>query len=452
MSRDQQRTFTFINNAELVSIIESARRFIIYAAPSISEPVAKSLSSFAEKYKDAALRIIVDADAEAFRLGFGEAEGLKLLTEKQLDIRRASGLRIAVLVADENAWVYSPTPEIIFEQPDSAISNAVKVNVEFAKQILFSIAPDISVAVKEDVLDKSIIIDESTDEDNSLPAESTKSILDESFLTDEVIPEIGTEAFTQQDMEKIETELKENPPQKFDTARRVRVYRGYIQFVELSFTGCRLTSKTITLPQSILNVTDETLREKVRTTCRILDGRNILSMRVKLLEDKTKKLRKDYIKCLGDRYGSVILRKKRAEFDVKVNEIQEELKQLKETIREELEAEIDKSLSGLVEMLLSGLLQNPPPTFRNSNNEVDKDLLKKFLSSEIKKQLPDPNKLVESMNFYCDYKDVTFEMLNDKDFVQAVNDNYPDENFVKLYSEEQTIAERAKKNAEQETL
>ncbi len=57
-------------------------------------------------------------NAEVFRLGFGEQAGLVLLSEKQIDIRRAAGLRIAVLAADENAWVYSPTPEIIFEQPD----------------------------------------------------------------------------------------------------------------------------------------------------------------------------------------------------------------------------------------------------------------------------------------------------------------------------------------------
>src|SRR3982751_1431598 len=115
------KTFTFINNEKLCEIIEDASQHIIYAAPSIAASVAQSLCGFAERNTDAALRVIVDANAEAFRLGFGEQAGLTFLADKRIDIRRATGLRIAVLVADENAWVYSPTPEIIFEQPNTDI-------------------------------------------------------------------------------------------------------------------------------------------------------------------------------------------------------------------------------------------------------------------------------------------------------------------------------------------
>jgi hypothetical protein len=137
----EYKTFTFINNEKLCVISEAASRHVIYAAPSIAESVAKALCQFAERNENAALRVIVDANAESFRLGFGEQAGLALLVEKHIDIRRAEGLRIAVLVADKNAWVYSPTPEIIFEQPTINISNAIQVSVEFAEQILLSIAP-----------------------------------------------------------------------------------------------------------------------------------------------------------------------------------------------------------------------------------------------------------------------------------------------------------------------
>ena len=72
---------------------------------------------------NAAVRVVIDSDSDAFLLGFGDPDGLYLLIDRGIDVRRATGLRIAVLVADDRAWVYSPTPEIIFEQPNQSVSN-----------------------------------------------------------------------------------------------------------------------------------------------------------------------------------------------------------------------------------------------------------------------------------------------------------------------------------------
>lgn len=444
MNNNQPKTFTFINNEELVRVIKSATRHIIYAAPSVSESVAAALCNFKENNQTAALRVIIDSDSETFRLGFGEQAGVKLLADRPIDIHRAPGLRIAVLLADENAWVYSPTPEIIFEQPTAAISNAVQVNVEFAKQILFSIAPDISVVANEDVLDEAIITEDSIPEINDLDSK-VKSVLDESFLTEESIPEIGTEVFTKEDLKTIETELKESPPQKFDQKRKVRVYQGYFQFVELSFSGCRLTNKTISLPKYLLNIADEELRNRVKTTCRVLGDNSSLSIKVRMFEEKIKNLRRDYLKPLGERFGSVILRSQRSEFDLKIKEITGELTKLREVIKEDLAFEIDESRKNLFEMLLPGLMKNPPPQIKNSGRDLDEQLLKTYLNFELGKQMPRPEHLISNMQLYCDYKDVTFEMLNGNGFIKAIKKNYPDKKFDKLYSEEQTIGQRKTK-------
>jgi hypothetical protein len=177
------KTFTFVNNEKLCSIIASASKHIIYAAPSIAGSVALSLCEFAERNNNKSLRVIIDANAEAFRLGFGQQSGLELLISRQLDIRRAEGLRIAILVADENAWVYSPTPEIIFEQPTISINNAIQVSVDFAEQILLSLAPDLRL-------------------------ESADEVLSQSIIAEDLVPEIGAESITPRDIEKIEQERK----------------------------------------------------------------------------------------------------------------------------------------------------------------------------------------------------------------------------------------------------
>lgn len=205
MAVSETKTFTFINHQLIAQIIQSADKHIVYAAPGIAETVAQAIEQFSRKSEKVSLRVVVDTDAEAIRLGFGDFSGINFLTEKKIEIRQAKGLRIAVLIADENAWIYSPTPEIIFEQPTAATSNAIRVNKDFALEILQSIAPDISLV--ENILDASII-----------PAT--------------LQPEIGGEIITGEDIVKIDASLKENPPQKFDAARKVRVYQGYFQFLE----------------------------------------------------------------------------------------------------------------------------------------------------------------------------------------------------------------------------
>ena len=423
---ENNKTFTCVNNDMLCSIIESATKHIIYAAPSIWENVAKSLCAFCEKNENANLRIIIDADPDAFRLGFGNQAGLKLLVDKQLEIRRATGLRIAVLVADEQAWVYSPTPQIIFEQPTQKISNAVKVNVEFAKQILLSVAPDISIVPKEDILEESIIAVDLT-------------------------PEIGVEVFTKQDIEIIEIEMEKNPPREFDADREVRVYQGYIQFVELSLSGCRLVGQTITIPKYLLEISDDKLRERVKTTCRMIQNKGGFSAKMQVIEAKVRKIRQEFLKSLGERYGSVMLRRRQEEFDKKLNEIQEELKKLCDTIKEDLDKELLDNRESLIEMLLPGLMRmkNPPADLESTHfGEVDEGLARRHIRYELNKQMPYVEDLISGMKLICDYKDVTFKMLDDKEFTKLIEEKFPEEKFEKLYSEEQTISEKEKKIAQ----
>ncbi|HEV7646116.1 MAG TPA: hypothetical protein VGO50_19425 [Pyrinomonadaceae bacterium] len=102
---------------------------------------------FADSDKDIAGRIIIDAHPASYWDGFGEIDGLILLTEANFEVRKATGLRIGVLVIDEKAWVFSPTPEIIFDQPDENTFNAIEVSRDFAQQILVSIAPEFSFSV-----------------------------------------------------------------------------------------------------------------------------------------------------------------------------------------------------------------------------------------------------------------------------------------------------------------
>jgi hypothetical protein len=411
-------TFTYLNNQKLSEIIGSARRHLIYAAPSVASSVADSLG--VARNDNATVRVVIDADPDAFRLGFGDPDGLALLIDRGIDVRRAAGLRIAVLVADDRAWVYSPTPEIIFEQPNQSVSNAVQVSVDFATQILVSLAPDIVTNTDNDVPSATIIAHDA--------------------------PEIGIESVTSQDLIEIDKQLKENPPQKFDATRKVRVYQGYFQFVQLSLTGCRLSAHTISIPKILLNIAEDSdLQDRVRSTCRLVDNTSDFAKKVKVIERKVRKLREDHARSLGERYGSVILRKERTEFDKKVTEIQKELATFSAMVKEGLDREIKNSREKLIAMLLPGFMKNPPKRLTSGLfGDLNEVLASEFMGEELDKELPDVDDLIGEMQLNCDYKDVTFEMLNDTDFVKLIQVKFPYNDFNKLYAEEQTIAQRPK--------
>ena len=63
------------------------------------------------------LTLIIDADPEVCRLGYGTVEWLTALqalaNDQMLPIRYQPGLRLGVLVADARMWVYAPTPLLI---------------------------------------------------------------------------------------------------------------------------------------------------------------------------------------------------------------------------------------------------------------------------------------------------------------------------------------------------
>jgi hypothetical protein len=412
------KTFTFINDEKLCKIIDSAKTHIIYTAPSISIRVAKSLCAFVEDNEKAHLRVIVDADAEAFRLGFGEYAGLRILADKLIDIRCAKGLRIAFLVADKLAWVYSPTPEIIFEQPSADINNAIQVSVEFAEQLLLSVAPDVFIRSADRV-----------------SGEGSAEV---------ALPEIGGNVLTNQVLATIEKDLDENPPLKFDAVRKVRIYQGYFQFVELSLTGCQLNRHTIDIPQTLLNIAqDSNLQNRIRSTCRLVDNTSEFSRKLKDIEAQVRELRKHFIKPLGEKYGSVILRRAREDFEKEVEVIRKNLYALRNEVKGELQQEIDNSRENLIKMLLPGVMNNPPKALTAQLFEkLTEEIATKFIADKLDKRIPETESLIGEMKLNCYYKDVTFETLNDPDFINAIEERYPYNNFAKLYSEQEAIAQR----------
>lgn len=121
---DDKRTFTVATDAAVISMIESAKRRLVVIAPALSLAVATALAARFDDLERLDLRVILDADAEVYRLGFGEREALDVIRDAAsrnlLDLRVQPGVRIGVIISDEDTMVFAPISKNIEAGSDTA--------------------------------------------------------------------------------------------------------------------------------------------------------------------------------------------------------------------------------------------------------------------------------------------------------------------------------------------
>ena len=102
-------------------------------------------------------------------------------------------------------------PQVIEAQPHRDAPNAVFVTESQARTLLRALAPDL--ANQDDPQQESL------------------------FEVVPLKPEIGITPLSTGKVQSEKLDLEMCPPQKFDLARRIRVYSSFIQFIELTLTA-----------------------------------------------------------------------------------------------------------------------------------------------------------------------------------------------------------------------
>ena len=186
-----------LNNEVLSNTIKHATKRLLYMAPGVTMSVAIELNNAWDRIGIDNVNIILDVDAEIFRLGYGEIQALTMLEtearEKGTLISHQPGVRIGLLIADEEVIVYTPTPLLIeadSKQPDHP--NAIRLG-----ELPENIAKDLGLG--------------------------PQGIIDQN---------IGLEKAPSKAIEKVAEELKLNPPMKFNVAKTIMVFNSSFEFVE----------------------------------------------------------------------------------------------------------------------------------------------------------------------------------------------------------------------------
>jgi hypothetical protein len=81
-------------------------------APALTTPVARALAARMVDLPALSLTVILDADAEVYRMGYGDPEALEIIRkaskEAMFDLREQPGVRIGVVISDDRTMVYAP--------------------------------------------------------------------------------------------------------------------------------------------------------------------------------------------------------------------------------------------------------------------------------------------------------------------------------------------------------
>ncbi len=419
---ESPRSFTNADDQRLIALIQSARQRLVVAAPGISTPVGKALAQVIDSLlAPSQLVVILDVDPEVCRLGFGTIEGLeavqRALAARQLQLQSADGLRIGLLISDDQTLIYSPTPLLI----EAGSTAPTKPNA-------ILLQPD--------------------------AAEALVSACGAGAGGDAAQQEMGLEFVNQQRLNAVKADLKDNPPKQFNLARLERVFNYELQFVEFKVEGYRLGRKILPLDAEWLGLSDRELKDRFRNTFRLFDNDAPLIVELplhdaqgqpvknktekvseKTLTDDANSLRKDLIP-LGS-YGSVILKRKRPDFEKRVEAFRLRVEAYRDKIHELIDQEIAEVRGKLVDDLTPGLVQKPPKAWldRTLDGKLDEKRIRNLLSDGVDHALTQIRKEFSPVVSLV-FKDVTYTtIVHDPDFRKKLEAHFGSDDVKRLFHE-----------------
>ena len=378
---------TSLTDADLTGLVSCVQRRLVVIAPGLSVTIARAVAETWRRLGPDAVQVVMDPDPEVCRMGYGDIAALKLLQETaealRTSIHRQPGLRIGVVVTDETTAIFSPTPLLIEagghpgEKP-----NAIR-------------------------LDAPIL-----DTDSNAPGSNLRSI------------NIQPEPLTKKEFDRANDDLKANPPMRFDVARKVRVFNARIEFVEFELRGLAISRKTVQIPSDLLGLAKEPRAQKLlRSSFQLIEENSELSgERVNKLKQF---IAKKYLIGLPG-YGNVVLRNKKDDFQTAVKALERYVHRFERLLKKKLQAAIDANREVLVSALIPGAVANPPARWnRYLSGHAKREEVERLLRSELVAAFGSAEKLFREMEVKLVFKGVTYESLNDPDFVRVAREKIP---------------------------
>ena len=409
-----QALFCSLTPLRIAELVRSAQHIVCYAGPGIQLDLAKAMVEVAERLGKEMLTVSLDFDDRVMRMGYGNIDAVKQLLGAGIDVQSSPGLRTALVVVDNEGYIFTPTALYLEAEPtDGAACNAVRMSGDQVAQALARLSPAAKVIAMAQA-----------------PTPEAKQRI-EALTVDVVSAPITPAKWTE-----VTTSLKEAPPVRFDLARQVRVFEPYLQYVELSLTGAAIQRHRMAIPEKIQKLGgSKELESRLRTTFELIEKGSKLSS--KPLEDALNEIRKNFTPSLGKDHGRVVLKAAKPHLEARLTELRAKLEAHQKAVAGDLQKHLDTSRDQIVAYYLPRVMGAKPDALlgQSLNGEISEAAARRWLHGELDKVFPNAESLIQEMKLDERYKDVTFETLNRNDFLDSVKEAFPDVDWDKAYSE-----------------
>lgn len=387
MSADPARALTVADSETLCDMIARAQRRVLYLAPAIHATVAEALAEAWNRLDAHRVTVIVDADAEVYRLGYGDLAALQKLqdaaTRHGAMITEQPGVRMGLMIADDQTLVWAPVPEMIASgQQKSVATNAIRLGLPPA-----DVERDLGAGPDG-------------------PRDQT----------------IGLDPIERDKVDAVSDDLQRNPPQPFDISQKMRVFNAYFEFVELKLLGADVGRRTVKLPSDLMGITDRPTQQKLHAAFNLVPTAGDLTGK-KLAEDRLM-IEQRYLHRIKG-HGLAIKRSDKADFKKDLEKLRSGIQKFEDELDTKLQSEIDESRKLLREALLPAVTKTPPKRWTESNF-FDKDQIEVFLDQDLERAFGRARNLFKPITLTVKYRGVTYESLKDKEFMAAAREAFPD--------------------------
>jgi len=138
-----------------------------------------------------------------------------------------------------------------------------------------------------------------------------------------------------------------------------------------------------------------------------------------------------------------VLKAAKPHLERRLEEFREELRTHQEKIEEELQGQLDESRKQIIDYYVPRVVASPPNAMRGQFLQFGEAEARIWLEAELDRVFPKAEALIQKMELDVRYKDVTFETLNSKDFLDAIKKAFPRIDWDKAYKESLAAGEKS---------
>ena len=394
------KTFTNVDDEVLIDTILAARERIVFVSPGLSKRVAVMLSSKIREMSDKQVVIVLDVDPEVCRMGYGDIEGLEIVqqaaAEGGITLDHQPGVRIGVLMTDQQTLIYAPTPQLIEAGSKTpAHPNAIRLNTQEVPSL------DAACGGKGDQH-----------------------------------RDVGLDPVQGSAVQAVKKDLAENPPKKFNVSRSERIFNSAMEYIEFHFTNFRLSQKEVPIPAELMGLADDAdLRARWKNGFRLFGDKKSFEVKIKIKDSNGQereeiytehRLGQEKAQILNDfvitvpNHGAFILRNQKQRFVDAINCFSALVQNFKEAVDSQIEEELKTSKVRLIEYLAPMVSKAPPSSWRKTmlSDTLSLEEAERRLDSCLSPLFSAVDQ-VFNPEVKVSYKGITYETINDSLFRSA---------------------------------